>query len=52
MATPNVTQPKMITVILLTNDALLSRIVGKEGRIRSSRTTSETACKLLDRILH
>jgi len=52
MATPKVTQPKMITVILVINDALLSRIIGKEGRIRSSSITSETACKLLDRILH
>ena len=51
MATPKVTQPKMIMVIFETNDALLSRIIGKEGRIRSSSTINETECKLLDSIL-
>ena len=51
MATPKVTQPKTITVIFETNDALLSRIIGKKGRIRSSSTTKETECKLLDSVL-
>lgn len=45
------TQPKIITVTLVTNDALLSRMSGKKGRMRSSSITSDREFKLLERIL-